>query len=204
MTIAINNNHCRFVDNPVHQVVFGHLNTVAFDTRNIATSTALAQASSHAWQLDPINFIPNNKLNIRLGRSTSATLVTACQPFDCNFALNESQFKTPRDIMPQSPSQIKLRSTICISILHAITGTSSNQRDHPFTKHLLQQIRLCAQELSALHICTRVYVRSHIALTERNVTTQVPLRAKLYPSFQKHLFKRSPVFGLSSRQLHHD
>jgi len=87
MTIAINNNHCRLVDNPVHPVVFGHdLNTVAFDTRNIATSTALVQALSHAWQLDPINFIPNNKLNIRRGHSTTATLVTACQPLDCNFA----------------------------------------------------------------------------------------------------------------------
>ena len=107
MTIAINNNHCCLVDNPVHPVVFGHLNTVAFDTRNIAMSTALVQASSHAWQLDPINFIPNNKLNIRLEHSTSATLpVTACQPLDCNFAsmsLNSKHLVTScRKVRPKS------------------------------------------------------------------------------------------------------
>jgi hypothetical protein len=45
--------------------------------------------------------------------------------------------ETLRDIVPQSPSQIKIQLTVYI-ILRAITGTSDNRRDPSSAKRLLQ------------------------------------------------------------------
>jgi hypothetical protein len=168
------------------------MNTVAFDTRNIAASTALVKLRrTHGSLTQSVH--SNSKLNIRLGVQPLQHFLSR-RYSRLQLCIGESQLRNTRDIMPQG-FRPKSRYGSFVS-----TPSYSRRcvlRSFILRNTCFQQIRLCRNFRH--NICTRNIILSHIALTGRIITTQVPLTVRNWRLLSETLVQKVPVLG-SSRQ----